>query len=71
MISNKGIWQNLNEEPGKYIGNQRSKRFHMAACQFARKIDKKSLRLYTYEKDAYRDGYAPCRKCLNENSLEN
>jgi micrococcal nuclease len=70
MISNKGIWRNLNEEPGKYIVNLRSKRFHKSGCQFAGKIDKKSLRIYTYKRDAYRDGYAPCRKCFNEYSLE-
>jgi len=71
MLSNKGIWLNMNDDSGKYTGNSRSKRFHLADCPFARKIDKKSVRIYRSKKDAYRDGYAPCRKCLNENSHDN
>ena len=68
MLSNRGIWQNLNDETGEYIGNNRSKRFHLKSCPFARKIDKNSIKIYKGKRDAYRDGYAPCKKCLNENS---
>jgi len=68
MISNKGMWQSMNDEPGEYIGNSRSKRFHLKNCSFARKIDNKGIKFYKRKKDAYRDGYAPCKKCLNENS---
>jgi micrococcal nuclease len=64
MLSNKGIWQNLNDEPGEYIGNSRSKRFHLKNCPFAGKIDKKSIRIYKEKREAYRDGYAPCKKCF-------
>ncbi|MBU1713887.1 MAG: thermonuclease family protein [Proteobacteria bacterium] len=68
MLSNIGIWQNLNDETGEYTGNNRSKRFHLKSCPFARKIDKNSIKIYKGKRDAYRDGYAPCKKCLNENS---
>ena len=64
MLSNKGIWQNLNDDSGEYIGNSISKRFHSKSCPFAGKIDKKSIRIYKGKRDAYRDGYAPCKKCL-------
>lgn len=65
---NKGIWLHLNDNPGEYIGNKKSKRFHLKNCPFAGKIDKKGIKIYKRKRDAYRDGYAPCRKCLKENS---
>ena len=68
MQSNKGIWQHLNDNTGEYIGNSRSKRFHLKNCPFAVKIDKNRIKIYKGKRDAYRDGYAPCKKCLNENS---
>ncbi len=63
MLSNKGIWQNLNDDPVEYTGNSRSKRFHLKSCPFAGKIDKNSIKIYKGKRDAYRDGYAPCKKC--------
>jgi len=68
MLSNEGIWENINDDPGEYIGNLRSKRFHLKSCPFAGKIDKNSIRIYKEKRDAYRDGYAPCKKCLNGNN---
>ena len=68
MLSNKGIWQNRYDEPGEYIGNGRSKRFHLKSCPYAGKIDKNSISLYKEKRDAYLDGYAPCKKCLSQNS---
>ncbi|MBU2623322.1 MAG: thermonuclease family protein [Proteobacteria bacterium] len=65
MLLNNGIWQNLNHNSGEYIGNSRSKRFHLKSCPFAGKIDKESIKIYKGRRDAYRDGYAPCKKCLN------
>ncbi|MDP2863791.1 MAG: thermonuclease family protein [Desulfobacterales bacterium] len=64
MLSNNGIWQNLNDDAGEYTGNSRSKRFHLTSCPFAGKIDKNSIKIYKGKRDAYRDGYAPCKKCL-------
>jgi micrococcal nuclease len=68
MLSNRGIWQNLNDEPGEFIGNVKSKRFHQKKCPYAGKIDKKGIRIYKGKRDAYHDGYAPCKKCLNGQS---
>lgn len=64
MLSNRGLWQARNDEPGEYIGNSRSKRFHLKSCRFAGKIDKNSIKIYKGKRDAYRDGYAPCKKCM-------
>ena len=64
MLANKGIWQSSNEEPREYIGNIRSKRFHLRSCPFAGKIDKNSIKIYKGKRGAYLDGYAPCKKCL-------
>jgi micrococcal nuclease len=65
MLSNKGIWQSSrNEEPREYIGNRRSKRFHLRSCPFAGKIDKNSIKIYKEKRDAYLEGFAPCKKCL-------
>jgi len=65
MLSNKGIWQNLSDDSGEYTGNSRSKRFHHKSCPFAGKIDKNSIKIYKGIRDAYRDGYAPCKKCID------
>jgi len=65
ILSNKGIWQNLSDDSGEYTGNSRSKRFHLKSCPFAGKIDKNSIKIYKGIRDAYRDGYAPCKKCID------
>jgi micrococcal nuclease len=64
ILLNKGIWQNLDNNQEEYVGSSRSKRFHLKSCQFAVKIDKKSIKIYKGKRDAYMDGYAPCKKCL-------
>ncbi|MFO7667283.1 MAG: thermonuclease family protein [Desulfobacterales bacterium] len=67
MRSNIGIWKYLNDTTVEYIGNRKSKRFHLKNCPFAGKIDKNHIKIYKGKRDAYRDGYAPCRKCFNKN----
>ncbi|RPH51824.1 MAG: hypothetical protein EHM85_05275 [Desulfobacteraceae bacterium] len=64
ILSNKGIWQNLDDNQEEYVGSSRSKRFHLKSCPFAGKIDKKSIKIYKGKRDAYLDGFAPCKKCL-------
>ena len=64
MLLNNGIWQNPNDDSGEYTGNSKSKRFHLKSCPFAGRIDKNSIKIYKEKRDAYRDGYAPCKKCL-------
>lgn len=72
MILNKGIWMLIKDDgPGEFIGNVKSKRFHHKKCPYAGKIDKSSIRIYNEKRDAYRDGYAPCKKCLNGQSFLN
>jgi micrococcal nuclease len=66
MLANKGIWQSSNEEPREYIGNIRSKRFHLRSCPFAGNIDKNNIKIYKGKQDAYRDGFAPCKKCSGD-----
>jgi endonuclease YncB( thermonuclease family) len=36
MRANKGIWQNWREQKATYVGNKRSKRFHLPSCSFAK-----------------------------------
>lgn len=64
MLLNKGIWQSPDNDSGEYTGNSRSKRFHSKNCPFAGKIDKNSIKIYKGKRNAYRDGYAPCKKCI-------
>ena len=66
MHSRKGLWQNWRETKAEYIGNKRSRRFHLPACPHARRI-KSINRVRFYKKwDAFLTGYAPAKRCLSE-----
>ena len=66
MQSRKGLWQNWRESKAEYIGNRRSRRFHLPTCPHARRI-KSSNRVRFYKKwDAFIAGYAPAKNCLTE-----
>jgi micrococcal nuclease len=45
MSTRQGLWRDLIENGERYIGNRRSKRFHLKTCPFAKKI-KKQNRIY-------------------------
>jgi micrococcal nuclease len=65
MASRKGLWRNWKKETnGSYIGNPRSRRFHRAACPYARKIKSKNRILFSSKWDAFQAGYAPAKECI-------
>jgi endonuclease YncB( thermonuclease family) len=66
MKAQKGLWCNWKEEKSKYIGNQRSRRFHLVTCPNAKKIKWKNRTTFSTKWDAFHAGYAPAKKCIKE-----
>jgi micrococcal nuclease len=65
MSNRLGIWKLWHEKEGfKYIGNKKSKRFHLFDCQFGKKIAFANQIIYQKKWDAFYNGYSPCKKCL-------
>jgi micrococcal nuclease len=64
MASGKGLWRNWKEKNDKYIGNPKSRRFHLAACPFAKKIASKNKITFSSKWDAFQAGYAPAKECI-------
>ncbi len=64
MSAKKGIWRNWEKKEGRYIGNRKSKRFHLETCPFGKRIGKRN-RIYFLKKwDAFWAGFAPCKRCI-------
>lgn len=63
MDDHTGIWSLLVEKDGKYIGNRHSGRFHQPDCPSARKISASRWICFSSKEQAFRKGYAPCRRC--------
>ena len=66
MKAQKGLWHNWKEETGKYIGNQRSRRFHLVSCPNANNIKWKNRARFSTKWDAFYAGYAPAKRCIKE-----
>jgi len=67
MSAQAGIWRQW-REPGKgesYLGNRRSKRFHLTGCPNGKKISRKNRHRYKTMWDAFFAGYAPAKGCIN------
>lgn len=63
MKAGRGIW-NLWEDAGQgYLGNRRSRRFHLKACPFGRTISPKNRVYFSSRWDAFWAGYAPAKRC--------
>jgi micrococcal nuclease len=60
----RGIWQQLlqQDEP-YYLGNQHTLRLHRPKCPLAAKMARTNRVRFTSLKDAYLQGYSPCRSC--------
>ena len=60
----RGIWQKLlqQDEP-YYLGNQNTLRLHRPKCPLGAKTAKPNQVRFTSLKDAYLQGYSPCRSC--------
>ena len=66
MKTQKGLWRNWKEKQGRYIGNQNSRRFHLATCPLAKNIKWKNKTTFSTKWDAFHAGYAPAKKCIKE-----
>jgi endonuclease YncB( thermonuclease family) len=66
MKGQKGLWHNWKEEKRKYIGNQRSRRFHRVACPYAKNIKWKNRTTFSTKWEAFHAGYAPAKNCIKE-----
>ena len=60
----RGVWQQLlkQDEPF-YLGNHQSLRLHRPKCPLAAKMAKANQVRFTSLKEAYLQGYSPCRSC--------
>lgn len=64
MAEKKGLWSLVKfDTKFCYIGNKRTKKIHRPSCKFAKSISPENRRCFPEINDAYRLGYAPCRKC--------
>lgn len=64
ISNNLGIFKKLLIETSSYyIGNKNSLRFHRPNCEGAAKMSKKNKLYFKNKKEAYWNGYAPCKKC--------
>jgi micrococcal nuclease len=60
----RGVWQQLlkQDEP-YYLGNKSTLRLHRPRCPLAAKMARANRVRFTSLKDAYLQGYSPCRNC--------
>lgn len=65
MIRNLGKWRNLNQVNGPLVGNSNTRRFHKANCPSTIKIASKNTIPFENDRQAFWEGYAPCRRCFS------
>jgi endonuclease YncB( thermonuclease family) len=64
MDDRRGIWiKSLEETDSGYRGQKGTKKFHRRDCSDGQKIAARNLILFKYKKDAYGQGFSPCRIC--------
>jgi micrococcal nuclease len=64
MKDSKGIWAKvLKESDDGYRGQVHTRRFHRSDCSLGKKIAPKNLIIFRSKKEAYWQGYSPCRTC--------
>jgi micrococcal nuclease len=60
----RGIWTKaLKENHDRYRGQRHTRRFHGPDCSLGKKIATKNLIIFRSKKEAYWQGYSPCRTC--------
>jgi micrococcal nuclease len=65
LNAHEGKWRTMSWEEGLFIGNPRSKRFHLLQCPSVAKSNPKYLICFQTQRQAFWEGYAPCRQCLS------
>lgn len=64
MSAKKGIWKDWEEKDDvKYVGNRRSRRFHLETCPYGTKIGKRNRISFSSRWDAFREGFSSCKRC--------
>jgi len=59
-----GIWsRHLKGKEKNYLGNRRSYRFHRPSCPFGRRIKSSNLVRFKSRRDAFWEGFSPCKHC--------
>lgn len=66
MTAQEGIWRNWKEEKRIYLANRKSRRFHLATCPLAKQINWQNRIYFATKWDAFWNGYAPAKKCIQE-----
>ncbi len=64
MSAKRGIWQNWREPKARFVGNKRSRRFHLPSCSSAKRIKPKNRIIFQKKWDAHWEGYAPAKPCM-------
>ena len=60
----RGIWAKaLTESDDCYRGQVHTRRFHRLDCSLGKNISPKNLIIFHSKKEAYWEGYSPCRTC--------
>ena len=60
----RGIWAKaLKESDDGYRGQVHTRRFHRLDCSLGKNIAPKNLIIFQSKKEAYWQGYSPCRTC--------
>jgi micrococcal nuclease len=70
MKAGKGIWANWKEKKSDYIGNKKSRRFHLKTCALGQRISMQNRIQFVRKWDAFWEGYAPCKKCMGQGPIE-
>jgi micrococcal nuclease len=64
MDAGRGVWQKaLNQDEPYYLANRNTLRFHRPNCPLAAKIAPANRQKITSLKEAYLQGFSPCRSC--------
>jgi micrococcal nuclease len=66
MAAGRGIWQKplaAQQNEAFYLGNKNSLRLHRPDCPLAAKMKPANRVRFTSLKEAYLNGYSPCRSC--------
>jgi micrococcal nuclease len=64
MKAKRGIWsRSIKGKEKFYLGNRNSFRFHGPDCHFGRGISKKNRVKIKTRRDAFWDGFSPCKQC--------
>ncbi|HSO71802.1 MAG TPA: thermonuclease family protein [Thermodesulfobacteriota bacterium] len=64
MDHRRGIWSRaLEETDSAYRGQGITRKFHRRDCVDGQKIAARNLVLFKHKKDAYAQGFSPCRIC--------